>query len=264
MTDSVTATDPRARAFVEARRAVVAVPGYPGEAPRSEAEAYAVQSDARQLWAEEVAGWKVGLIQPPHDAALGRTRLFGPIFRSNVRAATAEPARFAIIPGGFGAVEAEYILRLGADIPPATGWTAERAAAAVDAVFIGVELAGSPFAEINDHGPLVTISDFGNNAGLILGGEVAGGLAALEAHRCAMRIDGREIASGGGASIPGGPIGSVVELLNHMGRTGETLAGGTLVSTGAATGVHQVHPGQSAVADFGADGAIAVEMVAAC
>lgn len=261
MTD---AADPRARAFTEARRAALAVPGYPGAKPNSEAEAYAIQDGARELWADDVAGWKVGLIQPPHDAALGRTRLFGPIFRRHVQSATAAAAPFAIIPGGFGAVEAEYLLRLGADVPPATGWTAESAASVVDAVFVGVELAGSPFAEINDHGPLVTISDFGNNAGLIVGAEIAGGLAALGASRCVMRIDGQVIANGSPASIPGGPIGSVVELLNHMGRRGETLGRGTLVSTGAATGVHQVRAGQTAVADFGADGSIAVDMVAAC
>ncbi len=256
--------DPRARAFVEARRAGRAVVDYPGEKPLTEAEAYVVQDGARSLWGAEIRGWKVGLIQPPHDAALGRTRLFGPIFGSHVVSAAAGPARFALIPGGFGAVEAEYVLRLGADTPPATGWTAQSAAGLVDAVYIGIELAGSPFAAINDHGPLVTISDFGNNAGLILGGEVGGGLAALATHRCAMRIDGAEIATGGAAAIPGGPIGSVVELLNHMGRRGETLPKGTLVSTGAATGVHQVWPGQSAVADFGADGAITVEMAATC
>lgn len=258
------AVDPRARAFVTARTAALAVPDYPGAKPDSEAEAYDIQDSARGLWADEVAGWKVGLIQPPHDAALGRTRLFGPIFRRHIYPAAGTPARFGIIPGGFGAVEAEYLLRLGADVPPATGWTAESATSAVDAVFVGVELAGSPFAEINDHGPLVTISDFGNNAGLIVGSEIAGGLAALAAHRCIMWIDGKQIAAGGAASIPGGPVGSVVELLNHMGRRGETLPAGTLVSTGAATGVHQVRAGQSAVADFGADGAIAVEMAAAC
>ena len=261
MTD---AADPRAHAFTQARRTALAVPGYPGAKPATEAEAYAIQDCARGLWADEVAGWKVGLIQPPHDAALGRTRLFGPIFSRNVQAVTDKGAPFAIIPGGFGAVEAEYLLRLGADVPPATGWTAESAAGVVDAAFVGVELAGSPFAEINDHGPLVTISDFGNNAGLIVGAEMTGGLSALGASSCVMRIDGLEIASGSPASIPGGPIGSVVELLNHMGRRGETLKRGTLVSTGAATGVHQVRAGQSAVADFGAHGAIAVAMVAAC
>lgn len=261
---TATAADSRAAAFVAARRAARATPAYPGPLPESEAEAYAIQDDARALWAEPVVGWKVGLINPPHAQKLGRSRLFGPIFAPALRTAGPAPADFAIIPGGFGAVEAEYVLRLAADIAPATSWTADRAAPLVAAVHIGVELAGSPFAAINDHGPLVTISDFGNNAGLILGPALAGGLAALEGHRCAMEIDGHVIATGSADSIPAGPLGSLVELLNHMGRRNMPLPAGTLVSTGAATGVHQVHAGQSAVARFGTDGAIPVRMVDAC
>ncbi|TPE60591.1 2-keto-4-pentenoate hydratase [Sandaracinobacter neustonicus] len=253
------ARDLRAAAFVAARRGAQALPVYPGAYPATEAEAYAVQADAIALWPDSVAGWKVGLIQPPFAAALGRSRLFGPIFARHVVVAGEGPSAFPCIPNGFAAVEAEYVLQLGADVPPSEGWTADRAAPLVSAVHIGVEFAGSPFPGINDHGPLVTISDFGNNAGLVLGPPLAG-LAALEGHRCAMWIDGEKIADGGAHTIPGGPLGSLVELLNHNGRMGGTLPAGTLVSTGAATGVHAVRIGQSAVADFGADGRIAMAM----
>jgi 2-keto-4-pentenoate hydratase len=255
--------DMRAAAFVAARREARAAPVYPGAWPLSEAEAYAVQADAIALWPDSVAGWKVGLIQPPFAQQLGRSRLFGPVFARHVVAAAAGPAVFPCIPNGFAAVEAEYVLKIGADVLPLEGWVPAQAADLVSAVHIGVELAGSPFPGINDHGPLVTISDFGNNAGLILGPELEGGLAALEDHRCAMWIDGVKIADGAAAGIPGGPLGSLVELLNHNGRMGTMLPAGTLVSTGAATGVHQVRIGQQAVADFGADGRIAVAMVEA-
>ena len=256
------APDLRVATFVAARRAAQAVPSYPGAYPASEAEAYALQAEAIALWGDAVAGWKVGLIQPPFAAELDRSRLFGPIFAGHVVAVGAGPAIFPCIPNGFAAVEAEYVLKLGADVLPSEGWTPERAAPLVSAVYVGVELAGSPFPGINDHGPLVTISDFGNNAGLILGAEL-GGLDALDGHRCSMWIDGVKIADGGAHTIPGGPLGSLVELLNHNGRMGSTLPAGTLVSTGAATGVHQVWIGQSAVADFGADGRIVVSMTEA-
>jgi 2-keto-4-pentenoate hydratase len=255
--------DGRAVAFVAARRAAASLRDYPGELPTTEVEAYALQDAARHLWPDSVAGWKVGLIQPPHDSQLGRSRLFGPIFSRAVQRASPEPAEFGCIPGGFAAVEAEYVLRLGADVQPAADWTEAAIAALVDAVHVGVEFAGSPFADINDHGPLVTISDFGNNAGLLLGPELTGGLAALASARCAVRIDGRQVGEGGAALLPGGPLGSLGELLRHCGRRGETLRAGTLVSTGAATGVHGVRAGQFAAADFGLDGLLQVRLVEA-
>jgi 2-keto-4-pentenoate hydratase len=258
-----TMQDKRATAFVEARRAAVALADYPGVLPTTEAEAYAVQDVARRHWPDTVAGWKVGLIQPPHDRQLGRTRLFGPIFSCSVQIASDIPARFGCIAGGFAAVEAEYVLRLGVDVPPLADWTEAAAAALVDAVHVGIEFAGSPFAEINDHGPLVTVSDFGNNSGLLLGPEMPGGLSALGSARCAVSIDGRLAGEGGAAMLPGGPPGSLIELLRHCGRRGLALPAGTLVSTGAATGVHEVRAGQTAVADFGPDGMLRVELVEA-
>lgn len=252
-----------AEAFVAARRGRTAVADYPGLPPASEDDAYAVQRHAISLWPDRVAGWKVGLIQPPFSQQLGRTRLFGPIFAGAVQSVGADVIDFPGIVGGFTAVEAEYVLKLGSNVQPAVGWTAERAAATVGAVLVGVEMAGSPFAGINDHGPLVTISDFGNNAGLLLGAEIIGGVAALANEACRVEIDGVEIGRGTPANVPGTPLESLAALLNHMGRSGQTLAAGTFVSTGAATGVHQIHPGQSAVADFGPHGQIRVRVVEA-
>ena len=45
-------------------------------------------------------------------------------------------------------------------------------------------------------------------------------------------------------------------LLNLLHRRGRRLEAGQLISTGAATGVHDILVGQSAAADFGPDGRI--------
>jgi 2-keto-4-pentenoate hydratase len=126
----------------------------------------------------------------------------------------------------------------------------------VSRVFIGVEIAGSPFAGINEHGPAVTASDFGNNAGLILGGEIADWRERLSDLICTMSINDIDIGRGGAATIPGGPLDSLAFLLNLLHRRGRRLEAGQLVSTGAATGVHDILAGQSASADFGPDGRI--------
>ena len=247
---------PVARAFVDARRTGRALATYPAAQPESLDAAYAIQDEAIAAWPDRIAGWKLGRINAPHDARFGAGRLAGPIFSRAVWQAGNLPTRFGVIAGGFAAVEAEYVLELGETAPDRDDWTAATVGSLVARVFSGVEIAGSPFAGINDHGPAVTASDFGNNAGLILGGEIDGWRDRLSGLTCAMIIDGAVVGSGGAASIPGGPLDSLAFLLNLLHRRGRRLEAGQLVSTGAATGVHDIVAGQAAVADFGADGRI--------
>src|SRR3546814_4680359 len=75
---------------------------------------------------------------------------------------------------GFAAAEAEFLLRVGTP-PPADQkrFTTEEATAHIDMVHLGIEIASSPLPTINDLGPTVTISDFGNNNGLVIGPAIA-------------------------------------------------------------------------------------------
>src|SRR3546814_1847543 len=59
--------------------------------------------------------------------------------------------------------------------PPADQkrFTTEEATAHIDMVHLGIEIASSPLPTINDLGPTVTISDFGNNNGLVIGPAIA-------------------------------------------------------------------------------------------
>jgi 2-keto-4-pentenoate hydratase len=117
--------------FVKARQEGVSVPGYPGGViPSSMAEGYAVQDLAIAAWPDELVGWKVGLVPPQHRERLGVDRLAGCIFKSKVQdAKVGAPNEFRAIEGGFCAVEAEFIIRLGKDAPAyKTEWTAEEAA----------------------------------------------------------------------------------------------------------------------------------------
>jgi 2-keto-4-pentenoate hydratase len=250
---------PIARAFVEARLGGVALRDYPGAAPTTLAEAYEVQDDAIALWPDGVAGWKLGRVPPPFDVQFGAGRLAGPIFAAQVR--EGDDLAFPVIDGGFAAVEAEYVLVMGETAPSRDDWTAQTVAELVADVRLGVEIAGSPFAGINDHGPAVAASDFGNNQGLILGGAVAGWHERLNDLTCAMAIDGREVGRGGAMTVPDGPLASLAFLLNLLHARGRRLEAGQLVSTGAATGVHRIFAGQSCRADFGADGVMTARAV---
>lgn len=246
--------DEIARQFVAARRAAVRLADYPGSPPKALDAAYAVQDAAIARFGEKIAGWKVGRILPPISRELGVDRLAGPIFERSVRRAAPGASGF-VFPGGFGAVEAEFLFRIGA--APKAGqkrFSLDEAAALVDAVFVGFEIASSPFPGINALGPLVTISDFGNNNGVLVGPEVRDWRrAGIEEFNVALSVDGTLIGTGRASAFPDGPIGAVRFLLENLASRGINVEPGILVSTGAITGVHEVVAGHRVSARFGRD-----------
>jgi 2-keto-4-pentenoate hydratase len=253
-----------AEAFVRARIEARALGGFPGALPPDLASGYLCQDAAIALWPDEIAGWKVGRVPPERQAETGAERMAGPIFRRAVQQA-AGTVDCPFIPGGFAAVEAEFVFRLGADAPAhKLSWTTEEAAALVEAMHIGMEAAGSPLASINALGPRVIVSDFGNNAGLALGPAIADWRERTpDELPCETFIDGRSVGRATAAAIPGGPLASLAFLLEHCAHRGRPLRAGQLVSTGAATGVHEIEIGQSARIAFGGCGEILCRAVAA-
>jgi 2-keto-4-pentenoate hydratase len=248
-----------AMAFVSARRAGVSIEHYPGQKPKDLAAAYRVQDEAIELWGEPIGGWKVGRINAPWAEQLGGgDRLVGPIFSSQIRWASANTPEMPVFEGGFAAVEGEYVFLLGADAPVGKEvWSEAEAKALIHEVHIGVEIASSPYSRINDDGPLVTISDFGNNAGLLIGPAVVGWDGAdMRDWRVETRLDGELVGVGAASDLPGGPIGSLRAALAICAARGRPLRRGMAISTGAISGVHEARIGQEADISFGAFGAL--------
>lgn len=242
-----------AQAFVEARRAAAALTEYPGVAPVDFSEAYAVQDRALALDGRAVGGWKVGRVNAEHCDRLGIDRLSGPIFNGSIVDA-ADPAALTmpVFAGGFAAVEAELLFRVvSRPAGPAAELSDEAILALCSAVHVGIEIASSPFAGINALGPLVTATDFGNNAGLVVGPELpdwrSRDLQHLEAETL---IDGLSRGRGTLAGLAGGPIGSVRYILDHLAARELLGEAPFWVSTGAISGVHEIKPGSMAEARF--------------
>lgn len=246
------AVDDIAQAFVRARRTGIALADYPGVLPQSLDEAYRVQARAIGLFDAPILGWKVGRIPDPLVATYGDNRLAGPIFAGSVvDAAPGDVPEMPVFGEGFAAAEAEYLLRIGSlpdrfDRP----WTNAEVAEHVDAIRIGIEVASSPFAGINTHGPAVTVSDFGNNNGLVVGGEVPRD-ADFHGWPVALTIDGEVAGTGFARDMLDGPFGAVRFLFEQAAMRGLPLAVGQWISTGAVTGVHEVRVGASVEARFG-------------
>jgi 2-keto-4-pentenoate hydratase len=253
------AADRIAQRFVAARLSAVALVDYPGPLPPDLASGYECQDAAIRLWPDQIAGWKIGRIPPAYEKDLGAQRLAGPIFRREVHRATqAAPVEIGAFTGGFAAVEAEYVFEIGRDAPAGKlTWSLDEVAAIVGRMVVGIEAAGSPLNTINALGPAVVVSDFGNNAGLILGPEVMNWRdRALSGLTCETFVNGKSVGKGSAENILGGPLSSLKFVAALCAQRGHPLKSGMLISTGAVTGIHDITAGQGARVEFTGIGTI--------
>jgi 2-keto-4-pentenoate hydratase len=244
-----------AHRFVQARRSPHALPDYPGARPLDLDTGYAIQDHAILAYAEPIVGWKVGKVPPEHVDHFAAVRLAGPIFTSRVRTGDAASLDMPIFAGGFGAAESEFLLRLSADAPTGKAtWSMEEAADLIGAVHVGIEIASSPFPGINEHGPAVTVSDFGNNNGLIVGPEIPDWRnSGFEHWPVETLLDSELVGRATTADMLDGAVGAVRFLLELLAQRRIAAPAGLWVSTGAVTGVHPVRIGQHVTSRFGDD-----------
>src|SRR5262245_11188245 len=230
--------------FVAARRAATALSAYPGRVPATIEDAYRCQEIAIGQWQDRIAGWKVARIPAQWHTQYPEERLIGPAFARNVHfGAPGEVVECPGFSGGFAAVEAELVIRVGADAPPhQVQWTLEEATALVGSLHIGVEIASSPLATLNDLGSGAVVSDFGNNWGVVVGAPVSD-WHSIEAIVAQSFIDDSFVGRGTGF-VRQGALGALAFTLGKAARRGRPLRAGDVISTGMITGVHDILPGQ--------------------
>jgi 2-keto-4-pentenoate hydratase len=230
--------------FVQARMQARALNEYPGTVPETLETAYRCQELAIERWPDRIAGWKVARIGAAAQSVYPEERLIGPVFSSNVRfAKSIDAIDCPVFEGGFAAVEAELVIRVAGDPPSEErNWTVDEAAAYVGSLHIGVEVASSPLATLNDLGPGAVISDFGNNWGVIVGPELKD-WRSIEELSVQSFIDGAFVGKGV-AFIRQGALGALAFTLNKCAQRGRRLQPGDVISTGMITGVHDIRIGQ--------------------
>ena len=246
--------DAVSRQLVNARLSAQPLPDFPVQLPETLEQAYGIQMASIGRWPDEVAGWKVAKLSEADQARLKAERLVGPAFKTSVH--TIELGKSRVMPvyaGGFAAVEAEIILELGTAVSPSENqYSDEELIDIVAGVYCGAEIASSPMAVVNERGPTSIVSDFGNNAGVIVGPEITDWTNKVPGFVTAtVTVDDVVAGSTPVDAIVGSPLQALRFLIQISGRRGIALPAGTLVSTGAITGVHDVQLSSTARVDFG-------------
>lgn len=244
-----------AQSFVEARLNADSFASYPGPLPPDLASAYACQNAAIEMWPDKVAGWKIGKIPDEQQLSCGGiTRLAGPIFAHSIVHAEQDNTEVTcgVFLGGSACLEGEFIFEIAHDAPEDKfEYTQEEASQLAGRLLVGIEMAGSPLANINAQGCKVVISDFGNNADEIVGTEIPDWRSRKwEDLKVETYIEDRLVGRGSAANIPGSPLESLQFIAGNTARRGMPLKKGQIISTGAATGVHDILVGQKGYVVF--------------
>jgi 2-keto-4-pentenoate hydratase len=249
--------------FTAARLAARTIAEYPGSVPQNSAEGYAIQELAISAWPDTVVGWKVARIGGPWAAQFPEPRLIGPVFSRNLHLVTDSTAPACpVFEGGFAAVETEIVIRVRADAPAGkTDWTLEEARDYVGAIHMGIEVASSPLPTLNDCGPGAVISDFGNNWGVVVGGEIPA-WRKIESIDCETFVDGKSVGAKP-VSMEQGPLSALQFTLGKAASRGRPLRAGAWITTGMITGVHDVRVGQQSRHVFNGFGEVGCRLVRA-
>lgn len=237
--------------LLSARTTATALSDFPGSPPEHLKDAYNIQSASLEQWPDGVAGWKVGGIPEGLRNELGVDWLVGPIFdRSVKRADENESIEMPVFNGGFAAIEPELVVCLGNS-------------RSEDRIFIGAEIASSPVPAINDHGPTAVVCDFGNNNGLLVGGEIVDWQHIDEPLEVSIWIDDSLIATKMLGALAEHASPALQFCLDHAAQQGRELAPGTFVSTGAITGIHEASIGAKSKISFGKWGMLRLHLTQA-
>src|SRR5688500_1064032 len=210
----------------------------PGIAPRTLAEAHAIQDAFVALRAQKlggIAGYKLALTSPQMREFVGVREpqagmmLESTLLRSPARVRAADYVRLI--------VEFEIAVEIADDLPSADKpFSRERVAQAVGAVMPALEIADDRNADYKDlaRHPLELIADNCWNEGAVLGAPVKNWQGIdLAAVRGVATINGNKVGEGRGADAMGHPLDVVTWLADHLASIGRGLLRGDVVITGS-------------------------------
>lgn len=221
--------------------------GFEGpDVPRSEREGYEIQDALCTLLAPELggfAGYKIGCTSQALQSYMHiGNPCAGTMFAScEVPSGGELRLENYVSPG----CECEIGVRLGSALDPKDGAIdRKRAAAAVAAVYVSIEIVDDRFVDYRIVGTPTLIADNFMNAGFVRGKEKTD-IDPLQLDRAHAQtiVNGKTYGEGYGRDVLGHPLDVLTWLANETASRGKPLQAGTLVTTGSVVRPYWVQRG---------------------
>lgn len=225
--------------------------------PRSLEEGYAAQAMLAEVSGSRAVGWKIAATNVTGQKHIGvDAPLAGRLLAARV---IDGDAPVSIADNYMRVAEAEFAFVLGREIPPRDrDYTQDEVLACVASLHPAIELPDSRFEDFAAAGGAQLAADDAC-AGWFKLGEPAGDDwrdTDLAAHPVSLFINGREVSSGRGADVLGGPLKALAWLANSHHMRGGELAAGDIVTTGVCGKPSPIAPGDRVCAEFGTLGRV--------
>ncbi len=179
-----------------------------------------------------------------------RLNCFEPVVGRLLEQYVQPPGKTVRLPYGTLGCGAQFIFLMGAPVREPLDLTS--VAASILSCRMGFQVLGrrtAPGVPLNDWS---ATADFGLDAACVIGAEIDGWEETrLDQIEVSLRIDGSEVAKGGGAQVLGDPVSAVLHLARSLRTRDIHLQAGDMIATGSCTGLSQVVPGQRVQAVFG-------------
>lgn len=230
-----------------------------GLQPKTRGEAYAVQARVELLSKAPLRGWKIAATSKAGQAHIGVDGpLAGRLIDSMVHA---DGATLPFGDNRMRVAEAEFVFRMGQDLPPRPEpYTQAEVMAAVAALHLGIEVPDSRYIDFVRVGALQLIADNACAHAFVLGPQAPAHWRDLDLsrHRVTGKVSDRLVREGIGANVLGDPRIALTWLANELSSHGMTLAAGQFVTTGTCMVPLEIEPGDTVTVDFGSLGTVSL------
>lgn len=172
------------------------------------------------------------------------------------------PADASAWPFRLRGIEAEIALRLGQDVTPdrAVALDLAQATALVDAMCVSIEIVDSRWREGLDAPALAKLADLQSHGALVLGDWKPFAPCDWSAQVCRVQIGSRPTVERRGSHAMGDPAYVLLAWLRHATRKGESVAAGTVLTTGTWVGILDADAGDLVRAEFPGIGAASIQL----
>lgn len=225
--------------------------------PATRADGYAIQAALARVSGQPVAGWKIAATSAAGQAHI---QVDGPLAGRLLDGRVLASGSAVPLDGNLMRVaEAEFVFRVGRDLGPRDRpYETDEVLAAVDALYLGIEVPDSRFHDFTRAGAPQLIADNACAAWFILGPRVEANWrdADLARHNVAGYLNDAHAASGSGANVLGDPRIALTWIVNELRQFGEHIRAGQIVTTGTCLTPIAVAPGDRVRMDFGPFGLV--------